>query len=107
MVSARNLKLYLCMRVHDVTPKWFFAEYNRDFIRELQGIQALIEAMNTHQTNSEVLRFCMTALGLLACKNGLCCSVMPALLNPPQSISLFAQFATRTSFVNRVGSSQL
>lgn len=49
-----------------------FTEYNRDFIRELHGIHALVESMQTHATDADAVRFCMTALGLLACKNRKC-----------------------------------
>lgn len=44
-------------------------EYNRDFIRELQGVHALVESIQTHFEDADTVRFCLTALGLLACKN--------------------------------------
>ena len=50
------------------------AEDNRDFIRELQGIPALIQAIEIHEHDDTVLRFCFVALGLVCCHNRACCS---------------------------------
>ena len=48
---------------------WDITEYNRDFIRELQGVHALVETILVHISDPEIVRFSLTALGLLACQN--------------------------------------